>query len=343
MVDKFLDKWTRKRLDACVLIAFFAPAFAACSGPSPVTSTMPALRAMSEIREATPQVHHNGDLQFNYQTIDDPYDPATEILGINNLGKLVGVYGEGTPSDPYIGMLVHPPYQARNFFKENYPGAVDTILTSLNNTKTIAGWYQNSKGQIFGCTLWENLWTNYMDSKLRHSSTQVTELLGINDDGLAPGFYKDSGGVVHAFELNTTTGQYVNISPPGSVESEATGISGRGDLVGWLETSKGGPKEGWFLKGGHYTFFNANGAQQTMPTAVNWSDDIVGSFVDAAGTHGFILTNPLTSQNYQTVDEPNSNNNTVIASLTDRHNMVGYYSDASGNIHGFLATLKAAK
>lgn len=336
MIDS--DHAGQRRVLTGIVAALIATPLAACSGASPATSPLPA--AVSLARSGG--VHPTSGAEFTYQTINDPNDPTTEILGINNLGKIIGFYGDGTSSDPANGIVVHAPYQSRNFFKEDYPGAADTWMTSLNNNKMLAGYYENTKGEIYGCLDWENLWTNYMNPHLRHSPTQETELLGINDDGLAVGFYQDSSGIDHPFELNVTTGLFASINPPGAKTAAATAINGKGDIIGWLKTGSNSSAEGWLLKGGHYTTFADPDGTSTQPWSLNWSDDIVGSYTDSKGTHGFILVNPLTSQSYQEIDEPNSNNYTVIEGVNDHHDMVGYFVDGSGNTNGFVATYKGA-
>ncbi len=323
---------SERRLCAAVLVALCVPAFAACSGPAAGTSPVPS--AISLVRDLG--VRHLNEA-FNYQTIDDPQDPTTEVLGINNLGKIVGYYGDG-PTDGFYALA---PYGPNNFKKIDYPGAVSTVATAVNNSRAIAGWYQNNKGWIFGFILWEGIWTTYKDSHLRGSPTQNTQIWGLSDDGLAVGFYRDSSGTDHAFEMDETTGKFHGIFPPNAKNSAATGISGKGDVVGWL-TLANGTYEGWLLKGGHYTVFSEPSGSQTQPYSVNWEDDIVGSYVDGSGnTHGFILSNPLTSQQWQQIDEPNAANYTVVTGVNDHHTMVGYYKDGSGNIDGFLASLKS--
>jgi hypothetical protein len=280
---------------------------------------------------------------YSFQTIDDPANPGTRILGINNQGKLVGSYGSGTGSDPYVGLVVHPPYQAKNFFKEIYPYAIDTVVTCLSNTKIIAGWYEESGGQIFGFTESGNIFSSYKNPHTRGLALQETEILGIMDQGLAVGFWQDDSGVDHAFELNLTTAKFAGISPPGAVSAAATGINGKDDVVGWLINSDK-QYEGWLLKGGHYTEFAYANGTQTKPSAINWSDDIVGSYVDAHGnTHGFVLTDALTNPVWAQIDEPNATGYTAIGSVNNYHTLVGYYEDSTGAVNGFLATFNSAK
>ncbi len=194
----------------------------------------------------------------------------------------------------------------------------------------------DTKGRIFGFTEWEGLWTTYQDNHLLHSP-QYTKLLGLSDNYLAVGYYQLKG-IDHSFELNLATGKFINIQPPNAQSSAATGINGKGDIVGWL-TLTSGATEGWLLKGGSYTVFAYPAAAQTQPTALNWSDDVVGSFQDASGdTHGFVLDDPLTTQSWTQVDDPSAAGPTTVTGVNNHHILAGYYQDSSGNMNGFIAT-----
>ncbi len=270
--------------------------------------------------------------QYSFTTIDAPFGSPTEVLGINNISRLCGFGG-----DPEVGFTARPPYTTNKFYKELYPGATDTVVASINNTDVIAGWYENSKGGIFGFTDWEGIWTKYQDNHLLNQK-QYTKLLGLSDDDLAVGYYQ-LNGVDHSFEVNLSTGKFQGIEPPGAKSSAATGINGKGDIVGWLSLTSGAT-EGWLLKGGLFTEYAYPAAAQTQPTGIDWSDDIVGSFEDASGnTHGFLLNDVLSTQTWTQVDDPSAKGETVVTSVNNHHSMAGYYQDPSGNIDGFLATL----
>jgi len=215
----------------------------------------------------------------------------------------------------------------------------------VDNTKAIAGWYVNSEGWIFGCILQSGVWTSYKDPELRKGTSNITELLGINDAGLAVGFYQDDHGISHGFELNETTGKFHGLTPPGGINVEATGINGKGDIVGFM-TIASGITESFLLKGGSYTIFSYSGALSTEALAINWQDQIVGSTVLAGSksiTHGFILTDPLQQPTWQEIDEPKADGTTVVASIENHDYMVGYYIDGSGLTNGFVATPAAPK
>jgi hypothetical protein len=270
---------------------------------------------------------------FTFATIDAPSGPPTEILGINNLSKLCGFYG-----DPSVGFTVRPPYEAKQFFKLLFPGAADTVVTSINNTNVVAGWFEDAKGGIFGFTRWEGIWTEYQDNHLLHQP-QYTKILGLSDDELAVGYY-ELKKIDHSFELNLVTGKFQTIAPPNAKSSAATGINGKGDIVGWL-TLANGTTEGWLLKGGLFTVFAYPAAAETQAASLDWSDDIVGSFQDASGnTHGFLLTDVLKVQTWTQIDDPDASGQTVVTGINNHHTMVGYYNDSSGSFSGFSANQK---
>jgi hypothetical protein len=270
---------------------------------------------------------------FTFTTIDAPSGPPTEILGINNLSKLCGFYG-----DPRVGFTVRPPYEAKQFFNQLYPGAADTVVTSINNTDVIAGWLEDTKGGIFGFTRWEGIWTKYQDNRLLHQP-QYTKILGLSDDDLAVGYYQLKK-IDHSFELNLVTGKFQTIAPPSAKSSAATGINGKGDIVGWL-TLANGTTQGWLLKDGIFTVFAYPAAAETQAASLDWSDDVAGSFKDNSGsTHGFLLTDVLKLQIWTQIDDPDASADTIVTGINNHHTVVGYYNDSRGNVSGFLANPK---
>jgi hypothetical protein len=319
-----------------VVLALSLPVIGGC-GVSPIATSPAGPAAVGgPVREL-----RGGS--YTYTTIDDPADPTYNVLtGINNLDKVAGYYGNGTTSHPAHGYVANEPYGPQNFRHEDYPSAKDTYITSVNNRKALAGWFippDNQKNWVYGLGEQGGIWTEYKDPQLRHGTSNITELLGLNDAGLAVGFYQDDKGVNHGFELNQQIDKYHSIVPPNVISVEATGINGKGDVVGFA-TIGSGATVSWLLKGGAFTIFSFPLSLDTKALGVNWQDQVVGKFVDTKGnTHGFILTNPLNGQSWDKVDEPNAAGATVVTGIEDHRNFVGYYVDSAGKTNGFLATL----
>ncbi|MBV8344906.1 MAG: hypothetical protein JO190_07955 [Candidatus Eremiobacteraeota bacterium] len=324
-----------ERAFAAGIPAAVLAALTACAGPgSDVPSAAPLAHARSAAYERA-----TGSSGFNFMTVDDPADPSfNEILGVNDGSKLVGFYGSGSASDPSEGYIVVSPFGSTNFREEAYPGAADTELTGLNDKKTFVGFFRRMNNDIRGLVLVSGIWNNYKHPRGMPRGKSVTELLGVNSSDLAVGYYKDSSGVNEAFTLDIPSGTYHPLSPPGGNNSIATGISGRGDIVGYLQ--KSGHSVGFLLRKGSYTEFSYPSATDTKFLGVTVYDQIVGSYTESSGaTHGFLLTNPLKpSIAWKQIDEPNAAGTTVVTGINQSDDIAGYYVDSSGNTNGFFAT-----
>lgn len=305
------------------------------------TAPIGSLPASATLQSSSPYFGRGSvsdGISFAFTTIDDQADPTfNEILGLNNEAKLAGFYGNGTTGHPNRGYTVYRPYQPNNFKNDNYPGSVETQVTCVNNKKTFAGFYVDRKGRTFGFAQIAGIWTSYKDPHARGGNPEVTELLGVNDSRVGVGFYKDSYGIDHAFQLNMVTGGFQDIRPPGADESVATGITGRGDIVGYLKSSS--QTIGFLLRQGEFTELSYPRATETKFLGVTAHDEIVGSYIGNGATHGFLLTEPLfkNKRAWQKIDEPNAAETTVVTGINIHDDLVGYYVDGSGNTNGFLA------
>src|SRR5436305_98158 len=69
----------------------------------------------------------------------------------------------------------------------------------------------------------------------------------------------------------------------------------------------------------------------TLASGINDTGHIVGTYADASGVHGFLLSGGI----YITLDAPLAPQRTLALGLNDAGQIVGGYVDASGT-HGFL-------
>jgi len=257
---------------------------------------------------------------------------------------IAGYFGSGMPGHPNKGYLLVRPYGQGNYINENFPGSVQTQVTGINSNKgDTVGFWVNAAGTQRGFVEWNGAFTTYKDPHSPGGAGSVNQLLGINDHGIAVGFYVDRAGLSHPFELNQATGVFTAIKHAGiGSNSTATGINDNGDITGF--TSNGNGTYGWLLKNGQVTTFQFPGSEPTMAFGVNQNDEIVGSFTDNAGnTHGFTLKSPTGPTSvWSQVDDPGAlntpGNGTVINGLNNAGDLVGFYTDAQGNVHGMLAT-----
>jgi hypothetical protein len=324
-------------------IGLTALAIAACNGTIATSSTggpLPLHAAGMPLTSPTP-------FNFNYYTVDDPGGSGTftRVLGIDALGEVAGTYGKGTKVDPSHGFTSLSPYS--DFRTLNYPSALDTVATSLNSSgnRITAGYFLDSTSSH---TTWaflrvKGIFSQYKNPQTPHGSNTVNEFLGVNDPGVAVGFYKDSNGHDVAYEFSNAGG-YHSFKPTSAVSAVATGINLRGDVTGF-ETLTDGKVEGWLLHNGAYERYAYPYTDRTEGLAVNYQEHVVGFYNDSSGnTHGFILFKPgsPSQEFWQTIDEPNAAGTTVVTSINNHDSISGWYVDSAGNTHGFVATVQGS-
>jgi hypothetical protein len=226
----------------------------------------------------------------------------------------------------------------------DYPGSQGTVATSVSSTHTIAGYVIDPNG-LSGISAFvqiNGLPTLLDDPNEGGGSDAVTEILAISDDGAAVGFYTNAKGVEVPFDLNISQGTFTDLKPPGAKSAQATGITVKGNVTG-IETTKSGIVGFYLHDGTYYPIARAN-AKVTEALGINRQDQVVGYYQGATGkTHGFVLTYPSNGgdkQVWQTVDDPKALDTTVVTGINDHDAICGWYKDAAGEIHGFVATPK---
>ncbi len=112
-------------------------------------------------------------------------------------------------------------------------------MPAISDDKAIAGFYLSKTGAIFGFIEAHGIWNNYKNPRLRGGTSNITKLLGLSDPGLAVGFYTPVKHTNHAFELDERTGKFHPIVLPGGTSVTATGVNGKGDVVGYMTVPSG--------------------------------------------------------------------------------------------------------
>jgi hypothetical protein len=293
------------------------------------------VRIMPSLSHASPSGNSFDNRRFRFRTLNNNADPTfNQLLGINNSGVISGYFGSGAPGHPNKGYTLAPPYGQGNYTNENFPGSVQTQVVAIDNLGNTAGFWVAGSGKNFGFVEWNGVFTSYKNPHTGMGT--VNQLLGLNDIGIAVGFYTDAGGLNHAYQVNQATGKFKAINPPGGNNSTAAGINNAGDVTGFL--TAGGQVVGFLKTGKKFSEFLYPGSTATTPFGINNSDQIVGSYVDTAGaTHGFLLSHPLRGAQWETVDDPNGIGTTILNGLNDKEQLVGFYVDGAGNTDGMLA------
>jgi uncharacterized membrane protein len=274
---------------------------------------------------------------YTFNAVTNPADPSfDQLLGINNHGLIVGYYGSGASAKhPNKGFALDVPNGLSTFTNENYPGAAQTQVVAVTANGSTAGFWVNARGGNHGFVDWKGTMTT-VDDPLAAGKVKTNQILGLNDRGVAVGFYNDAQGNPHAFKYNLMTRTFTTLMPPHADSAVATGINASDQITGFL--TRGKTTESFVVSSGRYTELRVPGSANTQAFGINNRDEIVGSYLDAAGkTHGFSVTTPTMHPVFSTIDDPHGIGNTILNGVNDKGQVVGFYMDAAKSI-GFFAT-----
>jgi hypothetical protein len=184
-------------------------------------------------------------------------------LGINDLGTIVGQYATAAATPGFIRT------GPNSYIMVNAPSGPNTVnAQGINNNGLVVGFYLGPDGNVHGfMALQKNAaggmltGTPIADPVIPPvpgepgATFMFSQILGINDKGLAVGYYGDSTISQHGFLYDLNTGKYTFLDDPSMA-------------------------------------FH-NGVEVTQITGINNDDEITGFYSDANGVfHGFVAAVP---------------------------------------------------
>jgi hypothetical protein len=182
---------------------------------------------------------------------------AINAFGINDKGNIVGQFSSGgnTP-----GFILNS-FNSSSFTTINQPTGITADVINaqgINNNGLVVGFYLGNDGQVHGFkdtapTMGGTsiLATSIIDPTIppvpgEPGATFVfSQILGVNDSGLAVGYYGDSTASQHGFLYNTNTGKYTFLDDPsakffnGIEVTQITGITNSGEISGFYTDANG--------------------------------------------------------------------------------------------------------
>ncbi len=230
------------------------------------------------------------DIDGVIMTIDPGGSPNnTYALSINNSGQIVGYYTNS--SGNFDGFL----YSGGIYTTIDPPGSVNTvaygstytIANSINSSGQIAGYYQDSSGDLHGFLDSGGVYTTITDP-LASTSTVIN---GINDSGEMAGSYIDNSGNTNL--LLDVGGVYTTIDAPGSTYTVATGINDLGEVFGFYRENSG-DLSGFVENGGVLTTIDPPGSTNAVVGGVNDLGQIVGGYGPTGHISDGSLAVPIT-------------------------------------------------
>jgi probable HAF family extracellular repeat protein len=277
-------------------------------------------------------------------TLNDGHDLTfNQLLGITNRGIIAGYFGSGAAGHPNKGYALVPQFAQGDFLNENFPGSKQTQVIGINNDGVTVGFWStqntaNNTNNNFGFYWRDHRFYNVNFPTHSNANPAVNQLLGVNDAGIAVGFYTDAAGVNHGYEYSINSHFFFRVTAPGNSGASLTAaaINDHGDVAGFY--NKSASQVDGFLKWRNGTFITLAypGAASTQATGVNDSGEVVGNYTvgsgNAAVTHGFAWRDGK----FTTVDVHGASS-TVINGVNDLGDLVGFYTDAKGNTDGLLA------
>ena len=164
---------------------------------------------------------------------------------------------------------------------------------------------------------------------------------GPNDRGVIVGAYQDpsNASVTHTFVYDH--GTFTTLDYPGAPATGISNLNNAGTIVGdWADAS--GVSHGFVYKHGTFTRIDAPGAgtgpnQGTIVQAISSNGVMAGVIQNDSGQFGWLLRGGEFSQ----LNDPNAAPGTSFLNdlSSNARYAAGYYQDANGVTHGFVATL----
>lgn len=262
---------------------------------------------------AWPQSH-------SFSTLDVPGASLTYADAINNIGQVAGSFNDASGPHGFVAThgqvtRIDPPY-----------GPLNTNLfgIGMNDLGQIVGQASvtDSNGRIVGSTGFLESFGRFLP--VNAPNADLTQPLGINDEGQIIGLFVDASGTTHGF-LKTLDAYTIIQNPNASGASIPFGINNFGQIVGWFD--EGAATHGFLYANGSFTTIeNPAAPDATFATGINDLGQIVGFYIDGSGFHGFLDTNGV----FTNLDDPLAGGGGTFAyAINDLGDIVGQFGNHS--------------
>jgi hypothetical protein len=285
---------------------------------------------------------------YTFTNFDAGAMPGTVVNAVANNGDLVG---QGTDADGNTFNFVR--LANGTFVNLNNVLPADSVAFGINSSDQVVG---VSGANAF---LLSNNFTSLTFLPVFNPANNGGETaFGINDKGAIVGQYVNNDtNTTPGFLLNN--GQFTQLNPTNSLVTNAQAINNNGTGLGFFATvltpviNNNPPQHGFmFDSQGNITNLadpsggNVKNLFLTQYLGINDNNQAAGYWQDILGSqHGFVSN--LAAKTFSFADDPSQqpfllNDNlitvTQITGINNSGEIVGFYTDADGANHGFLAT-----
>ena len=282
---------------------------------------------------------------INFQTVDVPGAAGgTKVDGVNDHGVLAGTYFDQSNQNKPHGFIK----DGSQLVRFDYPGtSAVTTVASLNNPGTVIGSYTDSNGAYHGWIRSASGSFSPIDHPLTGSGNgQGTLPFGINDSGTVVGGYIDANNTFHGFIDKNGTFTTVDAPQAGTGPWQGTYLSAENDpgVITGAYVDASGVYHGFTDTNGVFSSFEAPGSTGpgeggTTSNAISNTRTLVGYYGSAAGTvyQGWLEADGQ----FTALSDPQAPpSGTLPLGISENGKTVcGYYTDANGISHGFIATI----
>lgn len=289
---------------------------------------------------------------YVFKTIDVPNSASTTVMANNAAGDIVGYYSDA--NKVVHGFLL----RGGAFTTLDYPGTdvAWTNVNAINDAGDVAGTYSLKSpapaGNVHGFLRTR---TGEWSTQDYPEGTYIMQggAFAILADGTVVGCVHEGAPITAMFGYtNGSTGAEFFSYPAGAPFAMHYGATPDGKtLVGGYRSGGTGPDSwhGYLLNSGKVTTVDVPGKTGTQLMGITAGKAVAGLYRVQVGTawhaRGFVaLTSGSldpASWNFVMVDVPNAVQ-TVVRNMNAPGEVVGYYYDAGGVAHGFLATAAPA-
>jgi probable HAF family extracellular repeat protein len=283
---------------------------------------------------------------YSFINIDIPIPAAelgfTSLADINNDGEITGGFTNSTLGPQ--GFLLSNKFKlaniqchgTRNVEPNAEPKSINKHgeISGFCFTGRISGFFLNKNGKL---------------SVLNFPGANLTEAIGINDDGQVVGDYRETSGRFHGFLWDDGNFRTLDVPFPDAVLSSPAGINNVGQIVGFYFDNDvtgsfpNGRAHGFLYDNGIFTSFDFPGATATLPADINDHGQIVGIYADNdMVAHSFLLDRGKFTEfdvSFSSVV------GTQVSGINNRGQIVGRYLEINPGdpfnpflSHGFIAS-----
>jgi uncharacterized membrane protein len=241
-----------------------------------------------------------------------------------------------TGAAPRAASATPPPVAPQSYLivplDDPFAGPLGTTLFGINNRGVIVGNYA-AGANVDAFVYQDGVFVDVNPP----GSGGVSELLGVNDAGVAVGDYFDAQGGQHAFQRAADGTLSLLPDPVANAQSEPVSINNLGEIVGSYTLPGVHGCTGYVYAAGVYHTLSIPGATCVFAYSLNTRGQLTGTYFDSAGLgHGFVMTRDDDDRGWRHPvmrDITIGDHTTVPWRINDRGEILGYYIAIEGGQH----------